>query len=79
MVQAITGMPVISTVSLFETDGERRGGRTKKLLWACSVALFIVFGSVVVNRYLVPLDFLWTTFEDRLIEMGIPISEPPVD
>jgi uncharacterized protein involved in exopolysaccharide biosynthesis len=75
-VESIIGSPVIATVSLFESPGQRRARRSKRLLLVFSMVLAVVCGSFIIDRFLVPLDSVWTTFEERLIEMGVPLERP---
>jgi hypothetical protein len=65
-IKAISGVPVLSSISFIVTDRERRLVRLKKLSWV--VILFMVVGAVLygINRYFMNLDELWTLILDRL-------------
>ena len=49
--------------------------RVKRAVVASSIIVIILLGSIVVDRFVMPLDDLWTKFEDRLVEMGVPIEK----
>jgi uncharacterized protein involved in exopolysaccharide biosynthesis len=73
-VESIVGTPVIATVSFFESPGHKRARRSKRLLLAFTIVLVVVCGSFIIDRFLVPLDSVWATVGDRLVEMGIPLD-----
>ena len=73
-VESITGTPVIASVSLFQSPEYRRARRSKRILMASAMVLIVVIGSFMIDRFMVPLDSVWATFEERLIEMGIPLD-----
>ena len=73
-VERIFGTPVIATVSLFESLGHKRARRSKRLMMAFAMVLIVVCGSFIIDRFLIPLDSMWATFEERLVEIGIPLD-----
>ena len=78
-VEKITGLPVIASVTIYESDDQRKARRKKRIVWASTAAILILCGSFFVDRYLVQLDDLWNLFEGRLVEMGIPIDRTSAD
>jgi multisubunit Na+/H+ antiporter MnhB subunit len=73
-IEAIVGMPVIATVSFFESDEQKKKRRYRNLMAASAIALLVVSSSVLA-AYIVPLDSLWDTLTDRLVEIGLPIDK----
>jgi len=74
-IQHLLGVPVLATISLYDSPEQKRLRWLKKAMLASSIIVVILLGSVVVDRYMIPLGDLWTKFEDRLVDMGIPIEK----
>jgi len=70
-INAITGMPVFSTISLIETDEERLARRKKRWLWVLAVIVVIVLALVLFNFFVMPLDILWIKIQRRIMTMGL--------
>jgi uncharacterized protein involved in exopolysaccharide biosynthesis len=78
-IQSILGVPVFSTISLVVTDQERRRRKFRNLIAILTAIVVIIFASFIVNRFVTPLDIVWTNIQDRLAMMGLPIAPPPMD
>ncbi|WP_319405956.1 Wzz/FepE/Etk N-terminal domain-containing protein [uncultured Desulfosarcina sp.] len=74
-IESILDVPVLATVSYYDTPEQQRLRRKKRLVLASWILGIILFGSFLVDRFVVPLDHIWTTVENRLVEMGIPIKQ----
>lgn len=74
-VESVLGVPVLATISLYDSPRQKRSRRYKKVVLASSIVVILLIGSLVVDRFVLPLGDLWTKFEDRLVEMGVPIEK----
>ena len=54
-------------ISMIETEKEKRLKRTKRIVWAVSVAGVIAIMLIAVNQYLMPLETLWIVIKNRLV------------
>lgn len=77
-VENVLGIPVLANISYYESPKYQRQRRIRQVVMASTVLALILVGSLFVNRYVMPLEDLWATVEDRLIEMGVPIDKPEV-
>lgn len=73
--EALTGMPVLATFSFVESPIQKRLRRTRQLTVLSTVVVFILFGSLLLNWFVMPLGDIWDKFEDRLVEIGVPIEK----
>jgi succinoglycan biosynthesis transport protein ExoP len=73
--ESVLGFPVLATISLYDTPQQKRSRRLKRVVVASSIIAIVLLVSLVVDRYVVPLNDIWTKFEDRLVEMGVPIEK----
>ena len=73
--ESTLGFPVLATISLYDSPLQKRMRRVKRAVVASSIIVIILLGSIVVDRFVMPLNDLWTKFEDRLVEMGVPIEK----
>ena len=73
--ESVLGVPVLATISFYDSPNQKRARRLKRVVVTSSVIAIILIGSIVVDRYVMPLNELWTQFEDRLVEMGVPIEK----
>ena len=78
-IEQLIGVPVLASVSLFVSDQQKKMRRFKRLVQLSTIVLVLACGSFILDRYVVPLDELWMTFEDRLVEMGVPIEREPLN
>jgi uncharacterized protein involved in exopolysaccharide biosynthesis len=62
----IMGVPVLSTISLVETDDEKQTKRLKRLLWFAGTAGAIAVTLIIINSLIVPLDELWESLRLRM-------------
>ena len=76
---SILGVPVFSTISLVVTDQEKRRRKFRNLIAIISAIVVIVFASLIINRFVTPLDIVWTNIQDRLVMIGLPISPTSSD
>ena len=68
---SLTGVPVLSAISLMETDQERRSRRLKKLWWTLVILGLIALALFLVHQFVMPLEILWIKIQRHLIKMGI--------
>lgn len=78
-IERLLGAPVIASVSFFVSDHQRKRHRLKRLVQVTTILLFLICSSFIVDRYVISIDDLWMTFQDRLVEMGIPIEREPLN
>ena len=74
----IMGVPVLTTISMYDSPVHKRQRWVRRLVMASSVIAFVLVVSLVVDRFVVPLSDVWNTVEDRLVEMGFPIDRESV-
>ncbi len=53
-IEAIVGVPVIATVSFFESDQQKRKRRFRTLAGASAIILLLVCGSVIFALFIMP-------------------------
>jgi uncharacterized protein involved in exopolysaccharide biosynthesis len=63
----LTNIPVFSEISYIENDDEKRQKRIKTLIWAGSVASFVVIGLIIVDLFFMDLDQAWEVFVERIM------------
>ncbi|BBO82749.1 chain-length determining protein [Desulfosarcina ovata subsp. sediminis] len=73
-IETIGGIPVIATLSIYETNLQKRQKRFKIIAGASLILLLVVGSSALIDCYLTPLDTLWETVSSRLSEMGLPLD-----
>jgi polysaccharide biosynthesis transport protein len=73
--ESVLGVPLLATISLFDSPREKQLRRFRRAVMVSSLVVIILLGSVVVDRFIIPLGDLWAHFEDRLVEMGVPIEK----
>ena len=78
-VENVFGVPVLATISLYDSPLQKRSRRIKRVIMASWIVGIILVGFLVVDRLVMPIDVLWTKFEDRLVEMGVPIEKNAVN
>jgi succinoglycan biosynthesis transport protein ExoP len=74
-VERVWGLPVLATISFYDSPAQKRQRRMKRIVLATSIVAILLVGSLAVDRFVLPLDDLWAKFEDRLVEMGVPIEK----
>ena len=74
-VESVLGVPVLTTISLYQSPNQKRQRWIRRLVVVSSIIAFILVGSLIVDRFVVPLGDVWTTVESRLVEMGVPIEK----
>jgi succinoglycan biosynthesis transport protein ExoP len=72
-INAVTGLPVFSVISLMETDEERRARRIRGALFALGTIVVMIVALVLVDRLVMPLDILWIKIQRRMMMLGLPI------
>lgn len=73
--ESITGVPVLATVSFFDSPMQKRLRRSKQLMVVATLLVIILAASFMINWLIMPIGDLWVKFEDRLIEIGVPIEQ----
>ena len=73
--ESLLGVPVLTTISLYDSPAHKRQRWIRRLVMASSVIAFVLVVSLVVDRFVIPLSDVWNTVEDRLVEMGFPIEK----
>lgn len=76
--EEVLGVPLLATISLYDSPREKRMRQLRRAVVTAYVIVIVLLGSVVVDRFVMPLGDLWTKFEDRLVEMGVPIEKKSV-
>ena len=76
--ESMLGVPVLTTISLYDSPAHKRQRWIRRLVMATSVIAFVLVVSLVVDRFVIPLSEVWSTVEDRLVEMGFPIDKESV-
>ena len=76
--ESMLGVPVLTTISLYDSPAHKRQRWIRRLVMATSVIAFVLVVSLVVDRFVIPLSEVWSTVEDRLVEMGFPIEKESV-
>jgi hypothetical protein len=57
-IKSITGVPILTSVSYFVTNEEKRLKRNKKLIWGLVVLLAIGITLIIVDQFLIGFDNL---------------------
>jgi len=73
--ESIAGVPVLATVSFFYSPKQKRQRRIKRLTLVATVMVIILSVSLMINWFVMPIGELWAKFEDRLVEVGVPIEK----
>ena len=71
----VLGVPVLATVSFVDLPTQKRLRRLKQLKVVVTVLGILIAASFMVNRFVMPIGDLWAKFEDRLVEIGVPIEK----
>lgn len=69
---SLTGIPVLSVVSLMETAEDRRRKYLKRLLWFLTGLGLCSIGMIVVNEYVMPLEKIVGKVHAQMIRNGLP-------
>jgi len=73
-VESIAGVPVLASVSFVDSPLQRKLRQGKRMMMVASVLVIILVASLMINWFVMPIGDLWTKFEDRLVEIGVPID-----
>jgi uncharacterized protein involved in exopolysaccharide biosynthesis len=73
--ETIIGVPVLATVSFVDTPLQRQLRRSRRLVMVATVLMILFVASFLVNWLVMPIGDLWDKFEDRLVEIGVPIEK----
>lgn len=73
--ETISGVPVLATLSYFDTPVQKRLRRSRRLMMMGTVLMGILLASLVLNWFVMPIGDLWAKFEERLVEIGVPIEK----
>ena len=73
--ETIIGVPVLATVSFVDTPMQKQLRRSRQLVVVATVLMILFFASFMVNWLVMPIGDLWDKFEDRLVEIGVPIEK----
>ena len=71
----LAGVPVLATVSFVDSPRQKRVRRIKFLILTAAAMIILLITSLVINWFVVPMDQIWSKFEDRLVEIGVPIEK----
>jgi uncharacterized protein involved in exopolysaccharide biosynthesis len=63
----VMGAPVLSVLSLVETDEEKRVRRIKRTFWIFACLVLVVGALILVHRFVMPLDPLWLKIQSKLM------------
>ena len=70
----LAGVPVLATLSFIDSPAQKRLRRMKQLTVFATVIAVVIICSLFCNWFVMPIDDIWQKFEDRLVEIGIPIE-----
>jgi len=73
--EGLTGVPVLATVSFFDSPQQKWLKRKKQIMIGATVLAIVLITSLMINWFYMPMDELWVRFEERLIEIGVPIEK----
>ena len=73
--ESVLGTPILATISYYDSPAHKRQRWIRRLVMTSSIIVFTIVGSIIVDRYVMPLSDVWDTVEDRLVEMGFPIEK----
>jgi uncharacterized protein involved in exopolysaccharide biosynthesis len=65
--KAVTGVPVLTSLSYIMTDREIRARRLKRLGWTLMLLLLIGLGLFGVDQYIMKLNDIWTVLLQRIM------------
>ncbi len=68
-IEAIAGVPVLATVSFFDSPLQKKIRTRRYLLIFTAIVTFLVIISFAVNWFIVPFDQLYENIADRLVEI----------
>ncbi len=71
----LAGVPVLATLSFVDSPEQKRLRRAKQLTVCATVIVFVLIGSLLLNWFVMPIDDIWQKFEDRLVEIGVPLEK----
>ena len=71
----IAGVSVLATVSFVESAIQKQQRRSRQLMAVATVVGIIIIASCLINWFVMPIDEIWDKFEDRLVEIGVPIEK----
>lgn len=72
---SVLGVPILATISYYDSPLQKRLRLIRRTVLATSIIGILLLGSIVVDRFVMPLGDLWATVENRLVEMGVPIEK----
>ena len=62
----ITGIPVLSALSMMESTEERKLRAIKNILWGVGALSTVTFVLIIVNRFIIPLEELLNIIQSRM-------------
>jgi len=62
----LTPAPVLASISYITSDREKNVRKLKKTIWFFIIIGFVGFCLYIANRYVIKLDYLWSTILERL-------------
>jgi succinoglycan biosynthesis transport protein ExoP len=74
-VESIAGVPVLAAVSFVDSPIQKRLRRSKRLMVVAMVLVVLLVASAMINWFVMPIGDVWNKFENRLVEMGVPIEK----
>ena len=72
--ESLFGVPVLATVSFVDSPLQKKLRRSKHLKMVATVLVIILAVTLVINFFVMPIGDLWDNFEERLVEIGVPID-----
>ena len=73
--ESMAGVPVLATVSFFDSPKQKRLRRSKQLRAVATAIAIVLAASLMINWFVMPINELWAKFEDRLVEIGVPLEK----
>jgi len=66
----VTGVPVLSVISLMESEEEVQPRRVKKALFFLGALGALVVTLIVIHQFVMPLEVVWAKIQRRVTKMG---------
>ena len=73
--ESIAGVSVLTKLSYVDSPRQKRMRRIRYLIVTVAAMLLILMTSLAINWFIMPMDKIWAKFEDRLVEIGLPIEK----
>ena len=73
--ESVLDVPVLATVSFVDSPMQKRLRRSRLLMILATAVVVIIVASFMINWFVMPIGDVWAKFENRLVEIGLPIDK----